>query len=381
MKRIDIEPRPDWKDKAREVGFGFHSPDDEAYWTDDAAYVFTMDQVENEIEEPTRQLHDMCIDTVERIIDDEQALRSLHIPEKSWDLVRASWKNGDRHLYGRFDLAYDGTGPAKMLEYNADTPTSIFEAGFFQHNWMIDQREAGRLPEDVDQYNYIQESLVEAFARYDKDVIFHFSCWTENIEDKGTVSYLMDCAVEAGHSVKMVDIRRIGVDAQGRLTDEDDLTIGRCFKLYPWEDLLRERYARHIRPGQFVEPAWKSIVSNKGFLAHLWKHNAGHPNLLETSVMGTGAVPATYVRKPFFSREGENVVIVENGRITHETEGDYEGGPCVLQEKADLFRHGDRHAVLGSWVIGDRPCGMGIREDVGVITKDSSLFVPHVILG
>ena len=48
MKRIDIEGRADWKDKAKEVGFGFHSPDDEAYWTDDAAYVFTMKQIEED---------------------------------------------------------------------------------------------------------------------------------------------------------------------------------------------------------------------------------------------------------------------------------------------------------------------------------------------
>ena len=381
MKRIEIEGRPDWKDKAKEVGFGFHSPDDEAYWTDDAAYVFTMKQIEEDIEAATTQLHDMCLDTVGRIIDDEQALEDLHIPKSRWDLVRSSWKNNDRHLYGRFDLAYDGTGPAKMLEYNADTPTSIFEAGFFQHNWMIDQRDAGRLPQDVDQYDFIQESLVEAFAQFPKDVIFHFSCWTDNIEDKGTVSYLMDCASAAGHQVKMVDIRKIGVDAQGRLTDEDDITIGRCFKLYPWEDMLRERFAKHIVAGQFVEPAWKSIISNKGFLAQLWKHHEGHPNLLETMVMGTDAVPGSYVRKPFFSREGENIVIVEDGKITQSTEGDYDGGPCVLQQKANLFRHGDRHAVIGSWVIGDRACGMGIREDEGLITKDSSLFVPHVIIG
>ena len=74
MKRIEIEGRPDWKDKAKEVGFGFHSPDDEAYWTDDAAYVFTMKQIEEDIEAATTQLHDMCLDTVGRIIDDEQAL-------------------------------------------------------------------------------------------------------------------------------------------------------------------------------------------------------------------------------------------------------------------------------------------------------------------
>src|SRR5205085_9315425 len=31
-------------------------------------------------------------------------------------------------VYGRFDLRHDGDGPAKLLEYNADTPTSLVEA-------------------------------------------------------------------------------------------------------------------------------------------------------------------------------------------------------------------------------------------------------------
>jgi glutathionylspermidine synthase len=35
-------------------------------------------------------------------------------------------------LYGRFDLAYRGDGPPKLLEYNADTPTALFEAAVVQ---------------------------------------------------------------------------------------------------------------------------------------------------------------------------------------------------------------------------------------------------------
>lgn len=35
-------------------------------------------------------------------------------------------------LYGRMDLAYDGQGWAKLLEYNADTPTSFYESTAFQ---------------------------------------------------------------------------------------------------------------------------------------------------------------------------------------------------------------------------------------------------------
>jgi len=381
MKRIDIVERADWREKAKADGFGFHTMYGDPYWTDGAAYVFTLEQIERDIEEPTERLHEMCLATAERVLDSDERMERLRIPPDMIDLVRASWANGDRHLYGRFDLAYDGNGPAKMLEYNADTPTSIFEAAYFQHNWMIDQIGHGRLPKDTDQYNFLQESLVEALECYPKDRIFHFTCWVSNDEDRGSVSYLMDCAVQAGHRVKLIDIRDIGVDAEGRFTDTDDVTIDQCFKLYPWEDMLREPFAKHLAPGVFVEPLWKSVISNKGFLALLWELNKGHPNLLETRIMGTGAVPASYVRKPFFSREGANITIVDDGQIIEKSEGEYGGDDQVLQERARMFQDGGRHAVLGSWVIGDRACGMGIREDAGLITRDTSLFIPHVIIG
>lgn len=379
MKRIEVQEREDWKEKAKEVGFGFHTMYGEPYWRDDLYYSFTMEQVEKDIEDPTNELHQMCLDTVDRIIDSEEILESLQIPEKVMDAVRESWKNHDKHLYGRFDLAYDGNGPAKMIEYNADTPTSIFEAGYFQHNWMVDQANSGRISKSSDQYNFIQESLVEAFYTIPRDAIFHFSCWTENEEDTGTTAYLMDCAKSAGHETKLVDIKDIGVSAQGEYTDQDDITIARCFKLYPWEDMLREKYSKHLKAGIFIEPLWKSLISNKGFMAYLWKHNQNHPNLLETHIQGEGDLPSDYVKKPFFSREGENVTIVEAGKVLEESEGDYSSGSAIIQERARLFRHEDKHAIIGSWVVGDRACGMGIREDTGLITKDMSNFVPHII--
>ena len=280
MQRIALPERPDWRDKARAVGFGFHEMYGEPYWFEAAAYAFTLAEIEDEIEAPTEALHDMCMALVAEVAESPDLLRRLAIPEAQWPLVRESWRAGDRHLYGRFDLAYDGTGPARLLEYNADTPTSIFEAAYFQHNWLIDQIEAGVLPEGTDQFNLLQESLIEAFATFPSDRILHFACAIENEEDRGTCAYLMDCAGQAGHQTQMIDIAAIGVDAQGRFTDTASRTIDRCFKLYPWEDMLREPFAPHLVPGVFIEPAWKAILSNKGMLPLLWERHTGHRNLL-----------------------------------------------------------------------------------------------------
>ena len=71
----------------------------------------------------------------------------------------------------------------------------------------------------------------------------------------------------------------------------------------------------------------------------------------------------------------------EPGRlIVEESEGDYGGTPRIVQAFAPLFQAGGQHAVLGAWVVGDRACGLGVREDSSRITRDLSRFVPHIIV-
>ncbi|MCW1412751.1 glutathionylspermidine synthase family protein [Rhizobium sp. 1AS11] len=385
MKRITLPARPDWLDKARAVGFGFHVMYGEPYWLDDAAYTFTLDEIEMQIEEPSQELHDMCMDLVDDIVRSEESLDRLAIPEDLRDVVQRSWQRRDRHLYGRFDLAYDGTGPVKLLEYNADTPTSVFETAYFQFNWLTDQVALGILPKDADQYNSLQESLVEAFEQFSKEPIFHFAAMTDNEEDRGTTVYLMDCAVQAGHRVELLDIREIGIDAQGRYTDLQDRVIDRCFKLYPWEFMLREPFARNlVRSGDvFVEPAWKAVLSNKGLLPLLWQRHPNHPNLLASYFADDPAASSLsdYVRKPLLSREGENVTIFRDGRELISAPGDYGDEGFIVQAYAPLFESDGGFAVLGSWIVGDRACGLAVREDRSRITANLSRFVPHVIVG
>lgn len=385
MKRITLPARPDWLDKARAVGFGFHVMYGEPYWLDDAAYTFTLDEMEMQIEGPSQELHDMCMDMVDDIVRSEETLDRLAIPEDLRDVVQRSWQRRDRHLYGRSDLAYDGNGPAKLLEYNADTPTSVFETAYFQFNWLTDQVALGILPKDADQYNSLQESLVEAFEQFSKEPIFHFAAMTDNEEDRGTTVYLMDCAVQAGHRVELLDIREIGIDAQGRYTDLKDRVIDRCFKLYPWEFMLREPFARQlVRSGDvFIEPAWKAVLSNKGLLPLLWQRHPNHPNLLPSYFTDDPAAStlSDYVRKPLLSREGENVTIFRDGRELISAPGDYGDEGFIVQAYAPLFESDGGFAVLGSWIVGDRACGLAVREDRSRITANLSRFVPHVIVG
>jgi len=52
----------------------------------------------------------------------------------------------------------------------------------------------------------------------------------------------------------------------------------------------------------------------------------------------------------------------------------------VRQAYHPLPRFGDSYALIGSWVIGDQPAGIGIREDSSLITRDTARFVPHIIV-
>ena len=136
MQRLACSERDDWRLTAEASGFVFHSIGGERYWDERAFYAFTLDEIERLIELPTAEIDAMCIELVASAIDDEEYLRRLKIPEAFWPLISESWHRDEASLYGRIDFSFDGSGPAKLLEYNADTPTSIFEAAVFQWTWL-----------------------------------------------------------------------------------------------------------------------------------------------------------------------------------------------------------------------------------------------------
>jgi glutathionylspermidine synthase len=149
------------------------------------------------------------------------------------------------------------------------------------------------------------------------------------------------------------------------------------FKLYPWEWLVREEFGGHLlqQPLAMLEPAWKMLLSNKALLVALWHLYPGHANLLP-AYFDDAAFAGEYVKKPLLAREGANITLqTKSGQLTEA--GDYGAEGYVYQGVAKLPDFGGRYPVIGSWIIGDEPAGIGIREDDGPITRNSSRFVPH----
>src|SRR6202790_4336275 len=126
MQRIACPERHAWRLTAARTGFEFHTIDGERYWDERAYYAFTLDEIERQIVAPTCEIDAISLELFANAVDDEDRLRRLKIPEAFWPLISESWYRDESSLYGRLDLSFDGRGPAKLLEYNADTPTSIF---------------------------------------------------------------------------------------------------------------------------------------------------------------------------------------------------------------------------------------------------------------
>jgi glutathionylspermidine synthase len=385
VRRIAIDERPDWRATAERYGFRFHTIGGEPYWDESAYYAFTLEQIERDIEEPTVAIHAMAMALVAEIVESDALLERLAIPEFYWEFVRASWRDNHPHLYGRLDFAYDGQGPAKLYELNYDTPTSLYEAAFFQWVWLEEQIARGALPRGTDQFNAIQEALVEAFGYIAPGLAkpVYFSAVRESLEDQGTIAYLRDCAEQAGIETKLIAIEDIGLSEDGRYTDLDDYVIQTLFKLYPLEYLFEERFGPALPASgiQLIEPAWKSILANKGILPLLWERYPEHPNLLPARFVDDASKPVEegWVRKPFFSREGTNVSIALPDGTRLASDGPDDAGPWIEQRYHALPEFDGNFPLLGSWVVADRAAGLGIREDRSRITQDSSRFVPHVI--
>jgi glutathionylspermidine synthase len=386
MRRIATPERPHWRQRATELGFTFHSPGGDAYWDESAYYAFSLAEIEDGIEAPTAALEKLCREAVDRVVRDDRLMARVGIPDTAFDLVRTSWQEGHPSLYGRFDFSHDGRGPAKLLEYNADTPTSLYEAGAFQWFWLEDQIAAGVLPAAADQFNSIHERLVARFGELAGQGLLHLTCVAASPEDRGTIAYIDECARQGGFSTAFVDIGDIGLDRAGQFVDLQGRRILRLFKLYPWEWMLAEPFAAAI-PGSgtgFLEPPWKVVLSSKGILPILWEMAPGHPNLLEAyfeddpraaKLAGACAV------KPLYSREGANVELRAGGAVTDSDGGPYGDQRRIVQALAPLPVHAGNHAVVGSWIVAGEPAGLGMREDASAITKNTSRFVPHAIVG
>ena len=324
MKRIRLTPRPNYKQLVEECGFGFHNE----YWTEDACYVFTSEEIAA-LEKATVECYQMFCDAAQYVIDN-RLFHRLQIPKHMIPAILKSWDEDDLSLYGRFDFALLRGGP-KLLELNADTPTSLCEASVIQWNWKEDC-----FPRD-DQFNSIHEALIASWKDIDLSYKYNrydFTCITENLEDYTTTSYICATAQEAGLATSLMEIQEIS-HCNNSFYTPGYQPINCLFKLYPWEWLATEEFGKEIPNAEmcWVEPIWKMLMSNKGMLVILSELFPNSPYILQASDQKPRW---DHCAKPIFSREGANVTLVRNSRILEETQGEYGEEGFIYQQLVDI---------------------------------------------
>ncbi len=99
--------------------------------------------------------------------------------------------------------------------------------------------------------------------------------------------------------------------------------------------MQREEYAPFIQGAgtRYLEPLWKTLLSNKALLPLLWQLFPGHPNLLPAYFEDDPRAGELrhFVCKPIYSREGANIAIYKEHQLVEQTVGPYSEEGYILQ--------------------------------------------------
>jgi glutathionylspermidine synthase len=404
--------RDNYAEEHDKIGFNYYSlpsgPNKDEYWQEGVMYVLSETEIDK-IQAATQEAHLMSIEMVEKMVKSGDYPDYFALDEHSIPLIEQSWKRKDPTLYGRFDFAFgkdaDGKDEIKLFEYNGDTPVSILECGVAQWNYVeqlpnLPENFAhltnGTFPEELRiQYNLIDETLIETWQKnFDPDTLIHFAASGGfRHEDWGNLIYVMDTANRAGMRVKEIQMQDIGLTDTNLFIDKDDYEIKNCFKLYPWEWMTKELYAKDIirTSTRWMEPAWKMLLSNKAMLVELWKMFPNHPILLAaySEAQMAQITDGNFCKKAKHGREGANVNQVKKRfGVTVEDKlaqgshfvGDYVDWGYIYQQWHNIQAHDGYYPIIGSWIIGDKACGMSIREDKNIVTGNDAFFASHIFV-
>lgn len=375
------------------IGFVWHTDSDNSSYVSDEIVVISEDEA-NAYYEATNELYDMFAQAGQYVIDND-LFHELNIPFNLVEIIKESWENEVHwHLYSRFDLAggIDGK-PIKLIEFNADTPTSLFETAIIQ--WAM--LKANNLDE-ASQFNNLYEALKDNFKRIitlDSDIEkfeehyaglgwkILFSSISSSSEDINTTKLLQHIASEAGFNTDFEFIENVQFNDEGIYKDDELFEF--WFKLIPWENIAIEESELALILTEIItnqkaiifNPAYTLMFQSKGFMKVLWDLYPNHPLLLETSF--EPLVGKKQVEKRCFGREGANVKIINSDQsIDEQTSGDYEGHKAIYQEYVEFPKDISGNSYQAGVFYAYEACGLGFRRG-GKILNNMSKFVGHII--
>ncbi|MCR2091913.1 glutathionylspermidine synthase family protein [Campylobacter upsaliensis] len=377
------------KNYLESIGFSWHTDEDGSDYLDNRFICVSKNEA-NAYYEAANELYDMFIAAAQNVIDNDR-FDELGMPFNLIDAIKMSWENEVHwHLYGRFDFAggLDGK-PIKLIEFNADTPTSLFESAILQ--WATLKQ--NNLDEHL-QFNSIYESLIDNFKRLitlDESVEEfeeHYRGWkilfssvAGNKEEELTTKLLAHIAKDAGFECDFSYVDEVEFGEEGIF--KNGVNYEYWFKLIPWEEIAIEEgelamFLTQIMRNQkaiILNPAYTLLFQSKGILKILWELYPNHPLLLESSYEPLQG--KDFVRKPMFGREGANISIVKDDVKLQENIGPYGNNKMIYQQYYELNSNENEYYQAGVFFAYEG-CGLGFRKG-GLIIDNASKFVGHII--
>ncbi|MEA2099708.1 MAG: glutathionylspermidine synthase family protein [Campylobacterota bacterium] len=376
-----------------ELGFSWHTDSDGTKYVSDELVKVSAEESEAYYE-AGNELYDMFVEAAEHIIENDLFFE-IGIPFNLVDTIKKSWESDVHwHVYGRFDLAggIDGQ-PIKLIEFNADTPTSLFETALLQWALLKDNE-----MDEESQFNNVYEAISNNFKRLitlDEDLeLFDerydgwkilFSSVSANDEEEATTKLLQQMATDAGFNTSFEYLEDVRFDDNG-IFDADDNQYEYWFKLFPWEDIAHDEpelatTLTNIMNNQeaiIINPAYTLLFQSKGIMKILCDLFPDSPYLLQTSYEPLDGIKQ--VEKCVFGREGANTKIIDaNGDVVESTDGPYDNYKKVYQEYVEFPKDAKGAKYQAGVFFAYEACGMSFRKG-SEIMDNMSKFVGHVIV-
>ncbi|RUM67599.1 MAG: glutathionylspermidine synthase [Sulfurovum sp.] len=375
------------------IGFYWHTDPDSTPYVASEIVEITSDEADAYYE-ASNELYEMFVEAGEYVIENE-LFHEIGIPFNLIDAVKMSWDNDVHwHLYGRFDFAGGVDGkPIKLIEFNADTPTSLFETSIIQ--WAMLKLNN---MEESHQFNNLYEALGDNFKRLVmmeddvEDFENHYDGWKilfssvkGDAEEESTVKLLQTIAKEAGFVTEFAYMEDVEFSGRDGIFYKD-VNYEYWFKLYPWEDIGIEESDLAMLLTQIMDnqkaiilnPAYTLMFQSKAFMKILWDLYPNHPLLLETDFEPLQGI--AQVEKKIFGREGANTIIVdENEKVMAKTDGEYGEFASIFQEYVELPTDSKGDSYQAGVFFAYEGCGLGFRKG-GLIMDNYSKFVGHRVV-
>ena len=340
---------------------------------------------------------------------DEALLMELGIPKEVLPTIRVLVEPEMVTVIGRFDFVQTTAG-LKMIEFNADTPTSIVEA-FFANAKACNYFKA------IDPNEGTEEHIREAFGRIVKtykdqgyatnSIVFSALDWHD--EDRDTVKYLLDQSGLIAQFVGLKDLR-VSNDRLCALIEDQLIPIDVWYRLHALEKLAEDSDETDEYPTgahvldlvargklAIINPPSAFVAQTKALQSLIWNlHEKGEfYTQQEHQIIGKYMLPTymenqflnkvPYVTKPIFGREGGAVSLFEaNGRVVEQDKDQFYWDQLMVYQKRVEMEEVESNTMSGpyrgrllwgSFLIGGKASAISTR--IGErITGNLSYFLP-----